>query len=308
MPAYQHNSSDERNLSANMGQKLPEDIVFLNGRHLPLSQAGISPLDRGFLYGDGVFETMRVYQRRVFRYEDHAERLAASAAALKIALPYSSEEIRQAIQTLLETNGLPDASVRVTLSRGVGPRGPSIRAELTPTLVITTSAFHGYPPKWYEKGIRTIVSRARLDAESPLPRHKTANYLLYILARAEAEEAGAAEAILLNTRGEVAEAAASNVFTVTAGKVSTPSLQANILPGVTRKVVIEICEGRGAPVAERLFDASQLTAADEVFLTNSLMEIMPVVIVGEAKIGEGVPGAVTRSLQQAYRKRVMRNP
>ena len=284
----------------------PGEIIFLNGALVALSEARVSPIDRGFLYGDGVVETIRVSQGHPFRFGDHAERLAASAAALKIPLPCPAEEMRRAIQRLVEANRLSAASVRITLSRGVGPRGPSLRAHFSPTLVITASPFQGYPPEWYEQGIRTLLSRVRLDAGSPLPRHKTANYLLYILARAEAEEAGAAEALLLNTRGEVAEAAASNVFMVRDGKVSTPALQANILPGVTRKVVLEICRERGVPVEERLFDAAELLAADEVFLTNSLMEIMPVVKVGEGRIGKGAPGPVTQTLAAAYRRRVMR--
>jgi branched-chain amino acid aminotransferase len=282
------------------------DIIFINGTFLPLSEARISPMDRGFLYGDALFETMRVYQRKVFRFEDHARRLASSAAALRIALPFSSQEMHKAIRSLLDANQLGDASVRIALSRGEGPRGPSIRGPFQPTLVIVASAFHGYPTDWHEKGVRAIISRIRLDVTSPLPAHKTANYLLYILARAEAEEAGAAEALLLNTRGEVAEAATSNVFMVRGGTVCTPALSANILPGVTRKVVLDICKQQGLPCDERIFRPDQLMAADEVFLTNSLMEIMPVIAIDGNQIGHGVPGPVTRRLRAAYQELVRR--
>lgn len=276
------------------------EVLFLNGRFLPLAQAYISPMDRGFLYGDGIFETIRVYSGKVFRLTDHLKRLACSAKALKLPLPCSSDELRRVIRELLKRNHLTDAVVRIALSRGVGGRGPSLRANFQPTLLITASPFHGYPSEYYEKGIRVIFASIRLDVASPLPRHKTANYLLYILARAEAEESGAVEALLLNSRGEVAEAATANIFIVRQGRVITPPLRANILPGITRKVVLDICAQRGIPHAQRTIDPNELLAADEVFITNSLMEIMPVVKVGTKKIGSGRPGPLTRNLRQMY--------
>jgi branched-chain amino acid aminotransferase len=287
-----------------MGQDGANPTVFLNGELLPLSRAHISPLDRGFLYGDGIFETLRAYQKRAFRLDDHLERFSRSAAALKLPMPYSAAAIKEAIRSLLEANKFSDASIRIALSRGVGPRGPSIRGPFQPTLAIVVSPFHGYPADWLEKGIRVAISSVRLDAASPLPRHKTANYLPYILAREEADEAGAAEGILLNSREEVAEAAAANVFIVSGGKALTPSLEANILPGSTRGMVREICGERRIPAEERLFGAEQLLRADEVFLTNSLMEIMPVAVVADRVIGRGAPGPVTRLLTSAYREKV----
>ncbi len=284
----------------------PDDpILFHNASFVPLSQARISPLDRGFLYGDGVFETLRVYGKRLFRFEDHAERLAASAAALRIPLPCSARQMREAILALLEANGLSDASARIAVSRGVGLRGPSLRGEFRPTIVIMVSPFQGYPANWCENGIHVIASRVRVDASSPLPSHKTANYLTYILARAEAEDAGAQEALLLNSHGHVAEASTANVFLVEQGRVVTPSTQANILPGVTRKVVLELARARRLPVEECLFGLDRLLSADEVFLTNSLMEIMPVTSMQNADrrlvFSDGRPGALTRALAGAYR-------
>ncbi|MFN3467020.1 MAG: aminodeoxychorismate lyase [Candidatus Brocadiales bacterium] len=290
--------------------------VFFNGDTVLEEEALVSVRDRGFLYGDGIFETVRAYNGRPFLIEDHLQRLASSAQVLEIPLHYSLEELQIAAEKLLRLNklsgspplrsaqgdGQQDALIRVTLSRGESQHyGLQPPEEAQPTLIIQTHPFHPHPEETYKQGIKLIISAYRRSTTCPLARHKTANFLTGIMARQEATRRGIQDALFLNTEGQVCEATVSNIFMVEFGVVITPSLQANILPGITRKKVLEICRREGIGTSEELFGMERLFNADEVFLTNSLMEIMPVSHIEDRGIGKTVPGKITHRLMEAYK-------
>ena len=269
--------------------------VFLNGRLVPEDEAKISIFDRGFLYGDGLFETLRVCRGRPFRWADHLARLQRGAAFLQTKIPFTEAELREQARRLIEANRMPDGLLRLTLSRGIGPRGYSPKGAEHPTLAMTLHESPdrtSQPPEW-----RVITSSFRLPADEALAQFKTCNKLPQILARAEAEARGADEALLLNTAGEVVEASSGNLFWVEGGAVCTPPLSSGILPGVTRAVVLEICRELGVPVRDAAITAGELRWADGVFLTVSSWGVIEVVSLDEVKL----PGSeVTRSIQKAY--------
>lgn len=283
--------------------------VFFDGDIVLEEEALVSVRDRGFLYGDGVFETLRSYNERPFLIEDHLQRLASSAQVLGIPLRYGLEELQSAVENLLRLNRLTDALIRLTLSRGESPHyGLQPPESPQPTLVIQTHPFHPHPEESYRQGVRLAISTYRRSTTCPLARHKTANFLAGIMARQEAARRwqgrpsqGIQDALFLNTEGHVCEATVSNVFMVESGRVVTPSLQANILPGITRKKVLEICQGEGITASEELFGTERLLQADEVFLTNSLMEIMPVSCIEDKRVSKTIPGKITNRLMEAYK-------
>jgi len=249
--------------------------VFLNGRFVPEEQAMVSVFDRSFLFGDGLFETIFCCHGRPFRWQQHVERLQAGAASLAIKIPFAPEELHRHALRLLQENQLADALVRITLSRGVGVRGYSSRGADQPFLVM---ACHPAPavaadhaPHW-----RVITASVRVPASEPLALYKTCNKLSQIMARAEAEAHGADEALLLNTNGDVAEAAGSNVFWIENAMVCTTPLAAGILAGVTRGFVIELCTSLGIPCVERQAKPADLLRADAAFLTLSSTGIVAV--------------------------------
>ena len=241
--------------------------VFLNGRFVPVKNAVVPVLDRGFLYGDGLFETLLVRNSHPFRWARHIERLQLGARFLGIPLPFAPARLRAFAAELLERNRMPDAILRVTLSRGSGPRGYSPRGADQPVCVMTA---HPAPAANGNPLLKLAAASTRLPAGEPLAGFKTCNKLVQILARREAQERGADEAILLNTRGKVAEADSSNVFWIQRGEVRTPPMAAGILGGVTRQAVLEICASFGVPWAERDASPAQLFRADGVFLTSSV--------------------------------------
>ncbi len=276
-----------------------ESWAYLDGKFVPLSQARISPLNRGFLLGDGIFETLRSYCGEPFLLDRHARRLRASARVLNIAGSPRLPKLRKVVKELLERSGLQDAYIRITLSRGAG--GELGLAETTsPTLFIFVRPLTPYPPEWYGKGIEVVVSKVGRSADSPVWRLKVLSYLESLWAREEARKRGAQEALFLNTNGHVAEGATTNIFFVQEGQVLTPTLQANILPGVTREVVLEICRDEGIPCQEGLFTLEDLERADEVFVTNSLMGVMPVGKLESARFRVS-PRTLTSTIARQYR-------
>lgn len=282
-------------------------FIWINGAYVSDETPVISGSDRGFLYGDGLFETLRVYpQGQVFQLNEHLARLNNSAQYLKIPLPVSRRSFNQAINRLLKLNNLAEARVRITLSRG--KRAKCTQAK--PTIIIETEPCPDYT-KEREAGVKCIMARHRRSVESPLGQHKTLNYLENILARAEARQHAAFETLFINTKNELAEGATSNVFIVKRGRgrhspplshdrVFTPPLSANILPGITRQIVLGLCTGQAIPVREKSLRIGDLLNADEIFLTGSIIEIMPVVKCAGKKIGTGKPGRITQLLQKAY--------
>jgi branched-chain amino acid aminotransferase len=276
-------------------------VVYLNGEFLPEEQARVSVLDRGFLYGDGLFETIRSYSGRPFRLTQHFGRLSASAGQIGISLPFSEADLAGTISGLLERNGLGDAYVRVAVSRGEG-LGVDPPASAAPTVSVLARKLKLPEETLYRDGASVIVLGAW--GGQPLAGLKSLSYLDRLLARRAAREAGADDAVLANAAGHLAEASSSNVFLVSAGALRTPSIECGLLPGVTRQAVLEIAESIALPAVEGRFSAHDLAGSHECFLTNSIAEILPVTRAGGAPIGSGQVGPVTAKLAAAYKRLV----
>ncbi len=276
-------------------------FVFLNGRIVPEEQAVVSVFDRSFLYGDGLFETMLVRNGKPFRWEQHLERLSAGAAFLGIRLPFSSDDLRAAAAKLIEQNQQLNALLRLTLSRGVGPRGYSPKGADQPCLVMSVHPFvvpetEKDAPRW-----KLIVASPRLPANEPLAHFKTCNKLTQILARAEADRAGADEALLLNTDGFVVEGSSSNFFWIEGDTLCTPPLASGILAGVTRAAILDICESLRISVEEKNILPAQLKNASGMFLSLSSWGVV------EAASLDGLDcctSPLIPRLQKAYRELV----
>ena len=280
-----------------------EEIVYLNGSLLPVSQARLSPSDYGFLYGYGLFETMRAYSGRIFRVEKHLARLSRSAKLLGIDLRSDIPDLEKALYNTLQANNLSNARIRLTLSGGEGEPVPDLLPQ-NPTVIIVARRYTPYPPQVYQQGFKAIVSRIRRNTQSPASVIKSLNYLDNLLARRETKLAGADEAILLNERGFLAEGSMSNIFLVSDNTLLTPSEDSGILPGITREVILELAPSMDMKTIERKITLKELLQADEAFFTNSLIEIMPLTQVDEQNIGLGRAGAVTQRLIAAYKELV----
>jgi branched-chain amino acid aminotransferase len=275
-------------------------IVFLNGKFVPEEQALVSVFDRSFLYGDGLFETILVGNGALFRWPQHLDRLWQGAAFLGINPPYDRNELTETASILIRENRLFDGLLRLTLSRGVGLRGYSPRGADSPTLVMTLSPRVDVPPNGLLSW-RLKTSSFRLPADQPLAQFKNCNKLPQILARAEAEQAEADEALLCNTNGFVVEGASSNLFWIEQGAVCTPPLASGILSGVTRLVVLELCRGLNLQALERNITASRLLDADGVFLSLSSFGI----IQGASLDGQALrQSLLTQRIHAAYLERV----
>jgi branched-chain amino acid aminotransferase len=276
-------------------------LVHLNGRLVPKEQALVSVFDHGFLYGDGIYETMRAYGGTFFLLDRHLERLRHSADAIALRLPLFGDDIRRALRETLAANRLSDAYVRLQVSRGPGEIGldPGLCPE--PTMVITAKHLPPYPKEHYERGVAVAIVTTRRNHPLALnPAIKGTNFLNNILAKIEANKAGAYEGIMLNWEGLVAEGTISNIFHVRDGTVVTPSLGVGILEGVTRGLVLSLARKAGIATAERTFGPEELAQADECFITNSTIEVMPVTTIDKRSVGDGMPGPVTRRLMEAY--------
>ncbi len=280
------------------------DTVYLNGTLLPRSQASISALDYGFLYGFGLFETMRAYAGRVFRLERHLSRLSLSVETLGI--PVETLSLKNAVMETIRANRLSDARIRITVSLGEGGMTPDPGTCNKPTVLITAAEYKPYPEELYQRGFRAAVSSIRRNSQSPLSRLKSANYLESMLSRQEARASGVDEAICLNEKGLLAEASMSNVFMVAEGTLKTPGKESGILPGITKEAVLELASGLGIKAGEPDITLDEFLQAEEAFLTNSLMEIMPLTEIDGKAIGSGKVGTITKRLIAAYRELVRR--
>ncbi|MBM3156678.1 MAG: hypothetical protein FJ004_05275 [Chloroflexi bacterium] len=279
-----------------------EQIVYLNGALVPRSQARISPFDLGFLYGYGLFETMRAYSGRIFRLERHLERLTNSGKLLGLSV--NAANLEKACYDTLKANKLDEARIRLTVSIGEGEAIPDAPKQPKPTVFIVASRYNPPPAEVYRKGFAAIVCSVRQNSRSPLSRLKTANHLNNILARKEAKAGGADEALLLNERGILCEGSTSNIFLVSAGRLITPSLESGCLPGITRQTVMELADRLGIKVEEREVKLEELLRADEAFLTSSLIELMPLTGVNGKPIGAGKTVKITEGLMSAYKEAV----
>jgi branched-chain amino acid aminotransferase len=287
--------------------------VYVAGRIVPAGEAKVAANDAGLLVGAGLFETLRVYGGRTFRLAAHLARLRASGEVLRIFVRETDEEIEGIIGRLLEANGLGDARVRLTATRG--PLDQQVEDEEAPraTLIITAGPMTHYPKEFYEQGAAVIVSDIRANETDPTTYHKTTAYMKNLLALREAHVGRAAEAILFNMRNRLAEGTLSNVFVVQGGRVLTPPVEDGLLAGITRQVVMELAAEAGIPAEQRSLTIHELLEADEVFLTNSIMEVMPVARVEGHEVGPkddaarvGRPGPITQRLAEAYRAAVAR--
>jgi len=277
--------------------------VYLNGEYLPQEAAKISVFDHGFLYGDGVFEGIRAYKGKVFKLNEHIQRLFNSAKAISLKIPLSQEKLKEKILEALRRNKLQDAYIRVVVSRGEGDLGLDPAKCLSPQLVIITDEISIYPEKLYEKGLEVVTSSIRRNNPSALdPRIKSLNYLNNILAKLEATSKGAPEAIMLNEDGYVAECTGDNLFIVEKGVLVTPPIWVGILKGITRDVVIELAKKEGIPVEEKVFTLFSVYTSDECFLTGTAAEVIPVTRVDGRVIGNGKVGPITRMLITKFRK------
>ncbi len=278
-------------------------MVYLNGRLIPRSQASISILDYGYLYGFGLFETMRAYNGQVFLLDSHLARLMSSAEALGFSL--AGLDLKGAVADTIRANRLGDARVRITVSAGEGAMAPDPASCRQPTVLVQAEDYRPYPEKVYRKGFSVVTASVRRNSLSPLSRYKSTSYLDSILARQQAREAGADEALCLNEKGLLAEASMSNIFLVTAGAVRTPGLGCGILPGITRHTVLNLAQRLGINTLEQDIRPDELLNADEVFLTSSLVEVMPVTSIDGKLVASGRPGQLTRRLMAAYKKLVI---
>lgn len=277
-------------------------VVFLNGRFLAEEAALVSVFDRGFLYGDGLFETLRVVRGQPFLWDAHMERFARGAVVLKLRPPLTSMEMRRAADRLIQFNALPNGVLRVTLTRGHGPRGYSPKGADRPTLAMT---LHAAPRPGGKRpaGVRLITSSFRVAAGDPLASVKTCNKLPHILARAEADAAGADDALLLNARGRLAEATSSNLFWLSGDALLTPPSRAGALMGITRGVVFELARKLGLATGEVDDKPSVLRHAAGAFLTNSVSGITAVVELDGEELRRS---PLVEKLKEAYTKLVSR--
>jgi branched-chain amino acid aminotransferase len=283
-------------------------LVYLNGHFLSPEDARVSVFDHGFLYGDGIYETLRAYRGAVYLLDQHLERLRRSADAISLTLPLPTDEIAAAIHESLAVNKLQDAYIRIQLSRGPGEIGLDPALCPTPTVVIAVKPFHDYPREQYEQGVAVAIVRTRRNHPLALdPAVKSTNFLNNILAKIESLRAGAYEGIMLNWKGYVAEGTISNIFTVHKAILYTPHRSTGILGGVTRALVLRIARQAGIRTREVLLRPRDLDDADECFITNTTVEVLPVTSVDGRTVGGGAPGPVTRTLMQAYRDEVLRH-
>lgn len=280
--------------------------IWLNNKLVDTKDAKVPVFDRGFLYGDGVFETMRSYAGRVFRIDRHLARLFDSLKVMGFRSSYAKDELAEAAYRLIKTNRLDGAFIRLAITRGEGRFGIGYRDRFTPNVVIIAKEFEGYPEWMHKRGLRAGIMAGWLNENSPLCRIKSHNFLPYIMSRFAAKRGGFDEAILTNTKGRVAEASTSNVFIVKNNKLITPSLDTGILPGITRGIIIDIAKKLRIQVEDRAVRPAELYRADECFLTNSLAEVLPVISADKRRIGSGKPGELTRLLHISYQKLVIR--
>lgn len=275
--------------------------VFIDGKLYDKENAKISVYDHGLLYGDGVFEGMRSYGGKVFRLQQHLDRLWDSAKAIWLTIPMTQEAMAQAVVDTLRVNGITDGYIRLLVTRGAGTLGLDPNRTSHPQVIIITDHIALYPKEFYEQGLEIVTaSTARNHPAALNPRIKSLNYLNNILAKIEGLKAGCVEALMLNHKGEVAECTGDNIFLVRNRQLLTPGTDAGILEGITRAAVIELAQQAGLVVREMSLTRHDVYVADECFLTGSAAEVIPVVRIDNRTIGDGQPGPITRDLIRRF--------
>jgi branched-chain amino acid aminotransferase len=277
--------------------------IYIDGQFYSKEDAKVSVFDHGLLYGDGVFEGIRVYNQRVFQLNEHLARLHQSAKALMLKLPLSLKQIEEATLEACRRNNVQNGYIRLIVTRGVGNLGLSPEKCLKATIIIIAGSIELYPEKYYREGLKVVTVPTWRNSPAALsPAIKSLNYLNNIMAKMESMLYGAQEAVMLNSEGYVTECSGDNIFIRKGERIFTPPIYAGALDGITRQVVIELVKKQGGNVEEKMLTRYDLFVADEMFLTGTGAEIVPVVEVDGRIIGNGVPGTMTRSLMVDYRE------
>jgi len=281
--------------------------IFLNDRFVTRDEALISVFDHGFLYGDGIYETLRAYGGRIFMRERHLARLQRSAKLIGLEIPVPEKDWPGLLRDTIRRNGLSDAYLRITVSRGTGEIGLDPGLCPTPTVVIIAKPFTAHPPRLFAEGVSLITTSVRRNLATALsPQIKSLNFLNNILAKQEATQAGAFDGVMLNAEGRLTECTTSNIFFVQHGTLCTPSVACGILDGITREVVLTLAKEQGIKTEESAYTPEALRQADECFLTNTTMELMPVRDVDQHLVGSGKPGPLTLALHKQFRANLER--
>lgn len=279
--------------------------IYINGEFYDRDEAKVSVFDHGFLYGDGIFEGIRVYAGNVFKLDEHLKRLEYSARAIMLDMPWSLEEIAEATCETCRRSGVTDGYIRLIVTRGSGYLGLSPKNCADPQLIIIADQIQLYPQKVYDEGLKIITAPTRRNSPAALPPMiKSLNYLNNILAKIEAVELGYQEAIMLNQEGYVAECTGDNIFVLQGEKLYTPPVSAGSLTGITRQVVFDIAGDMGVPIVETNLTRYDLWVAQEMFLTGTAAEVIAVIEVDHRKIADGKPGTMTGHFLKAFRKKV----
>ena len=279
--------------------------IYLNGEFVEKADAKISVFDHGLLYGDGVFEGIRLYDGCVYKLDDHLERLEFSAKAILLDLPMERGAFAQAVCDTCRENGLTNGYIRLVVTRGAGHLGLNPDGCGPPSVIIIADEIQLYPEELYENGLKIIsVPTRRINASALPPAVKSLNYLNNILAKIEAKRVGFQEALMLNDKGEIAECTGDNVFILSKGIVYTPPLDAGSLRGITRAAVMDLAQELGFKVKEQALTRYDLWTAEECFLTGTAAEVIPCVEVDHRSVGNGVPGPVSKSLIEKFREKV----
>ncbi|MBE3556146.1 MAG: branched-chain-amino-acid transaminase [Firmicutes bacterium] len=281
--------------------------IYLNGSFVPSEEAKISVFDHGLLYGDGIFEGIRAYNGFVFRLHEHIQRLIQSAQSIALAFPWSADDLEEIVVQTIRRNGLRDAYVRLVITRGIGDLGLDPRNCAEPEIFCIADQIQLYPPAMYENGLRVVTTGVRRNAADALnPRVKSLNYLNNILAKIQANDAGAGEGLMLNEQGLVAEATGDNLFIVQKGRVCTPPASMGALEGITRNAVLDLCRLYEIPVAEVPITLHEVYVADECFLTGTAAELIAVTQIDGRVIGSGKEGLLTHRLHEGFRQLVQK--
>jgi branched-chain amino acid aminotransferase len=279
--------------------------VWIDGKLVDKSDAKLSVYDHGLLYGDGVFEGIRVYNSKIFECDAHLDRLWNSAKAIRLEIPVSRDEITRAMYETVKANNFTDCYMRLVVTRGVGDLGLNPQKCSKPTVFVIADLIAVYPKEMYDKGMAIITASVVRNHPNALPpRVKSLNYLNNILAKIEANDAGVPEALMINHQGNVCECTADNIFVVRDGVVQTPMTADGILEGVTRKVIISLCAKLGVPLVEKTIQRHDVYIAEEVFLSGTGAEVIAVTRIDGRTIGAGSAGVVTRRVMEAFHKHV----
>ena len=280
-----------------------QSTIYIDGKFVPESEAKISVFDHGLLYGDGIFEGIRFYNGRVFRLEEHLDRLWDSARSICLEIPMTVREMTDALLETIRQNDMREGYIRLLVTRGVGNLGLNPAQCKKPSVIIITAKIALYPREVYENGLTVVTCATRRTSPAALnPAVKSLNYLNNVMARIEANLAGADEALMLNDAGNVAECTADNIFIVKHGEIFTPPIAAGALRGITRSVVFEIAAETGIKISETDITRHDVFIADECFLTGTAAELIPVIKADGRTIGSGKPGPITARMIERFRE------